>query len=301
MDEQKFKSGFIALIGRPNSGKSTIMNAVLEEQVSIVTSLPQTTRKNLRGIYTTESMQLIFVDTPGVHKGKHSFNRAMTREASALLKEGSVDLICYMVDLSRDLGEEEETVAQIVAASGLPVLIVFNKSDQCRDAGEKRATFSARFPPFSKASSITVSAISKGAKEQFLEAVEPFMPPGPRYFDEDALTDASMRFFASEAIRKQIILNTREEVPHAAFVEIESYKESEQRHSIIATVHVETTGQRGIVVGKGGTVIQKIKRAAARELSDLAGAPVSLTLHVKVSSGWRDNEWFIRNMGMELR
>ncbi|KMQ50834.1 GTP-binding protein Era [Chitinispirillum alkaliphilum] len=294
----QFRSAFIALLGRPNSGKSTLMNSILEEQISIVTALPQTTRKNIRGIYTTESMQLIFVDTPGIHKGKHAFNEAMIKEASAVLNEGGIDLVCYIVDLSRDFGEEEQIVSQIIASSSLPKLIIFNKSDKCSSAEEKKREFHDKFQIFKDTPSITLSAISKDAKSIFISSIEPFINPGPQYFDEDSLTDASMRFISSEIIRKQIILNTREEVPHATFVEIESYRESEERHWIIATIHVETTGQRGIIVGKKGSLISRIKRSASREISELTGVPVSLTLHVKVSPGWRDNKRFISRQGM---
>ena len=299
-NKTEFKSAFIALVGRPNSGKSTLMNTILGQQLSVVTSLPQTTRKNLRGIYTTDNMQLIFVDTPGVHKGKHAFNESMVRETGGAISRQGVDLICYIVDMSRSFGDEETVVSNLVKKANLPVIIIFNKADIVESPEIVVKKFREQFPDFKDTPDVKLSAVKPEAKELFLESIEPFIPEGPLYFPPDELTDSNLRFFAAEYIRKQIILNTREEVPHATFVEIESYKESENRHEISTTIHVETTGQRGIVVGKGGAGINKIKKAAEAEMKQLTGVPVKITCHVKVSPGWRDNDTFLRTMGMPV-
>ncbi|NLP03537.1 MAG: GTPase Era [Fibrobacter sp.] len=298
--EQKsnFKSAFIALVGRPNSGKSTLMNTILGEQLSVVTPLPQTTRKNLRGILTTDDMQLIFVDTPGVHKGDYTFNDSMVKETVEAISKESVDLICYIVDLSRSFGEEEATVGDLVKSADTPVIIIFNKADTINTPEKIIRNFFDRFPRFKETSFVKLSAIRPESKEIFLQSIAPFIPEGPMYFPSDELTDSNLRFFASEYIRKQIILNTREEVPHASFVEIESYRESSSRHDISATIHVETTGQRGIIVGKGGAVIKKIRRGAESEMEKLTGVPVKISCHVKVSPGWRDNDLFLKSVGM---
>jgi len=302
MDNIKiYKSGFIALMGRPNSGKSTLMNCVIGEQLSVVTPLPQTTRQNLKGIYTTDSMQLVFVDTPGIHKGKYVFNDSMIHEVRSVIKEKGLDLICYMVDVSREFGEEEDTVASIIGTAGVQTIIVFNKIDINKKYEDVKRTFFDKYPQFKDLPTICISANSEKAKDQFLKVVEPFIPPGPQYFDQDDMTDANMRFFASEYIRKQIILNTKDEVPHAVFVEIESYKEHGDTHIIQAVIHVETTGQRGIIVGKGGAGITRIRKAAAKELEKLAQAKVQLTCHIKVNPRWRDNESFIKFMGMPVK
>ncbi|MFP4680392.1 MAG: GTPase Era [Chitinispirillaceae bacterium] len=293
-----FRSALVALVGRPNSGKSTLMNSVLEEQISIVTSLPQTTRQNLKGVYTSKDMQLVFVDTPGIHKGKYTLNEAMLQEAVSVLSEGGIDLVCYLVDLSRDFGEEESTVARIVSQAAVPVLVIFNKSDLCRNAQSKMEQFFCNFPELSDTAHISMSALSAEARDCFLEAVAPFIPEGPHYFDPDSLTDASMRFLAAEFIRKQIILNTKEEVPHAAFVEIEFYKELPRGHEIDATIHVETQGQKGIIIGNRGVMITRIRKAAQKEIQQLVGERVKLSCHVKVSPGWRDNPRFLRFMGI---
>jgi GTP-binding protein Era len=296
-----FKSGFIALMGRPNSGKSTLMNCVIGEQLSVVTPLPQTTRQNLKGIYTTDSMQLVFVDTPGIHKGKYVFNDSMINEVRNVIREKGLDVICYMVDVSREFGEEEDIVASIIGSAGVQTIIVFNKIDINKKYEDVKNAFFEKYPQFKDLPNICISANSEKAKKQFLNVVEPFIPPGPQYFDQDDMTDANMRFFASEYIRKQIILNTKEEVPHAVFVEIESYKEHGDTHIIQAVIHVETTGQRGIIVGKGGTGITRIRKAAAKELEKLVQAKVQLTCHIKVTPKWRDDERFLRFMGMPVQ
>jgi GTP-binding protein Era len=302
MQNQKtFKSAFVALIGRPNSGKSTLMNTVLQEQLSVVTPLPQTTRRNLKGILTTDDFQLVFVDTPGIHQGKHVFNQSMIKEARTVLEEQGIDIICYIVDLSRKFGEEETSIANMISNSTENILIVFNKIDLV-DAPEKKIQhFFELFPQFSKLPRIQISANLPEARKKILDALDPFLSEGPCYFDPEELTDANLRFFAAEFIRKQIILNTREEVPHACFVEIESYKEEQDKHRINATIHVETSGQRGIIVGKGGSVITRIRKNAEKEMASLVQMPVSITCHIKVSPKWRDNEGFLKHMGLPVK
>ncbi len=300
-NKNSFRSAFIALIGRPNSGKSTLMNTVLEEQLSVVTPLPQTTRRNLRGILTTDNLQLIFVDTPGIHQGKHVFNQSMIKQASSVVQEQGIDIICYIVDLSREFGQEEASIAEMISGVNVNTILVFNKIDIVENPEKKIHQFYELFPQFSNTPQIQISANSSEAKKKFLDALDPFLAEGPCYFDPDEITDANLRFFAAEYIRKQIILNTREEVPHACFVEIESYKEDEDRHRIDATIHVETTGQRGIIVGKAGSVITRIRKNAEKEMSSLVQMPVSITCHIKITPKWRDNEGFLRLMGLPVK
>ncbi len=287
----------IALIGRPNSGKSTLLNTIIGEEVSIVSALPQTTRSTLRGIYSTDSMQLVFVDTPGVHLGRHAINKYMLEQARTAAAD-EVDLLCYLIDLSRrEYGPEETVTANLVKTSGVPVVLVFNKIDLVEKIEEAVMGFYRAFPELSSLHSVRLSACDKNAKARFLEAVDPFIRPGPRYFDPDDLTDSTLRQIAAEYIRKEIIEVSGEEVPHAVFVEIESYRETAERHFIVATVHVETRGQRGIIVGKQGKVIDRIRQGARKRLSKLTGVPVSITCHVKVSPHWRDDVDFLRHMG----
>ncbi len=295
----KTRSAFIALIGRPNSGKSTLLNTVIGEELALVSTLPQTTRKNFKGIYTKDNLQLVFVDTPGIHQDRHAFNDRMIRESTAALRKGSADVVCYLVDLSRPFGEEEDAVSQIVERCGLPAIVLFTKKDICDDAETAVRSFFERYAALSKAPHRVLNAKDAAAKTAFLDAVSPFVREGPWYFPSDDLTDENLRFFAAEYIRKQIIYNTKDEVPHAAFVEVRAYRESPKRHNVEATIHVETDGQKGIIIGGKGSLIKKIQRRASEDLTRLTGVPASIICHVAVTPGWRDNEKFLAKQGYE--
>jgi GTP-binding protein Era len=295
--QQTTRSAFIALIGRPNSGKSTLLNTVIGEDLALVSTLPQTTRKNFKGIYTLGNLQLVFVDTPGIHRGKHEFNGRMIQESAAALNHDAADLVCYLVDLSRPFGEEEDTVSQIVMRSGLPAVVLFTKKDICDDVRAAIQSFLARYPKLASVPQCIMNAKEPAAKDAFLASIAPFIPEGPMHFPGDNLTDENMRFFAAEYVRKQIIYNTKDEVPHAAFVVVDAYRESPKRHHVEATVHVETDGQKGIIIGKNGALIKKIQRRASEDMTRLAGMPVSIICHVKVTKGWRDNEKFLMKQG----
>jgi len=298
---KSFKSAFIALIGRPNSGKSTLMNAILGEELAVVTTLPQTTRQNLRGIYNTDTMQLIFVDTPGIHHGTHSFNKSMVQESARLLKKRDVDIVCHIVDCSRYFGNEEDSVVRCVESAGVPVMVIFNKKDLCKNPQETMIAFYQRYPTMARHPNVMLSASLPGAKEAFLDAVTPLIPEGPQFFSGDDLSDADMRFFAAEYIRKHIINNTKEEVPHAVFVEVQAYRESEKRHYIEVNLHVETDGQKAIIIGRKGSLIQKIQRDAAADIEKLTGLPATVIAHIKITPHWRDNKRFLEDRGFFVR
>ncbi len=295
--DQGFRSGMVALVGRPNSGKSTLLNTVLGTELTVVSSLPQTTRRTFRGIYTDASMQIVFVDTPGIHDGGHRYNKAMSAESRGVLRDRGIDVVAYLVDLGREFGDEEDAVAGAVSGAGAAVLVVFNKTDRCSDVEAKVRAFGARYPPLGSVHSVRVQATRAEAKEAFVAAVSPMLPEGPALFPADELTDENMRFFAAEYLRKGIIACTREEVPHACAVEILGYEERPGRHLVDAVIHVETDGQKGIVVGKGGGMLGRIRALAEVEMSRLAGLPVRYRTHVKVSPGWRDKPGFLRQMG----
>jgi GTP-binding protein Era len=295
------KSAFVALIGRPNCGKSTLLNTIIGEELAVVTPLPQTTRRNLRGIFTRKDLQLIFVDTPGIHLGRHSLNRSMVEESSRLVKKRGVDIVCHIVDSSRQPGEEEDLVVKLTRESGIPAIVVFNKKDLCPSIDRFVASFYDRYPVLKSCVHLAISAIDKETKEQFLTALLPLVPEGPEYFPADDLTDADLRFFAAEYVRKHIIGNTKDEVPHAVFVEVRAYRESQGRHHVEVDLHVETDGQKAIIIGKKGALIQKIQRNAAQDLEKLTGVPAAIICHVKISSKWRDDERFLREMGFVAR
>lgn len=272
------------------------MNTILGEELSIVSTMPQTTRKNLRGIFNAPGFQLVFIDTPGIHKGRHAFNERMLEESSSALKEG-VDIVCYIVDLAREFGEEEDTVASIVSGAKVPCVVLFNKKDICDAPEAVEKSFFESHPVLASAPHAAVIAKESQTKEIFLRLIDPLIPDGPAYFPADDLTDANTRFFAAEYIRKQIIYNTKEEVPHAAFVEVTGYRESENRHHVEATIYVETDGQKGIIIGKAGKVIKKIQSRAEQDLQRLTGVPASIQCHIRVQKGWRDDERFLKSVG----
>lgn len=253
----------------------------------------------MRGIYNGKGYQLVFVDTPGIHKGKHTLNKSMYRQSLKMFDDAGIDILCYLVDLSRQFGKEEDEIATMVEHLKTSVCIVFNKTDACSSVDTVKQSFYKRYPRLAPFPQVSLSAISRDAKKKFLGIIKPFIPYGPRYYPEDDITDSNLRFFAAEYIRKQIIEVTYEEVPHASCVEILDYKEYEEKHTVTATIHVESQGQKGIVIGKKGTVINKIKKRAEKELQRLTGVPAAITCHVKVTPKWRDNKQFLKSLGLE--
>ena len=274
------------------------MNMALGEEISPVTPLPQTTRRRFHGIYTGKNIQIIFVDTPGIHRGDRRINEAMLQEAAAAVSQAGLDCLCYLVDLSREYGKEESLVASMVLKAKSPLLLVFTKKDLCPAIDPRMAQFFLRFPEFEARPAIAISAKDTEAGVRFLSALDPFIKNGPRYFDEDAVTDASLRTLAAEFIRKQVILVTRDEVPHAVFVEIESYREQENCHKITAVVHVETVGQKGIIIGKKAAVIEKIRKMAEKDMQRIVRCRVVVSCHIKVTPHWRNDKGFLKAIFM---
>ena len=277
-----------------------MMNTLVGEELAIVSPMPQTTRRNLRGVLSGESWQIVFLDTPGIHKGRYGINDGMLKKSrSAISGDEGTDIVCRIVDLARPAGAEEDLVSEMLADVFGQICIIFNKSDVCDDVDAAKEAFYTRYPNTRSLPQITVSAKDPAAKQTFLDLVLPLLPEGPQFFPDDDLTDADMRFLASELIRKHIIDATREEVPHAACVEILRYRETETKHEIDATIHVETGGQKAIIIGKGGTGIGAIRTGAQADIQKLAGVPVRLSLFVAVTPKWRDNNRFLREMGLE--
>jgi GTP-binding protein Era len=290
----------VALVGRPNSGKSSLLNTVLGQGLCVVTPVPQTTRRRLKGIYTAPGLQVVFVDTPGIHEGRHSFNEAMVRESRAALSDQGVDVAAYLVDLTRPYGSEEDAVAAMVAGGSVAPLLVFNKADLCPEAGPRVDEFLQRYPRLADARRVVLSAVRPEGAREFLKVLTPLLPVGPPLYPDDQLTDENLRFFAAEYLRGAIANQTREEIPHASFVEITGYRERSGRHDIDATIHVETRGQRGILIGRGGAMLTRVREAAEKEMTRLVGTPAWFHCHVKVSQGWRDNPSFLRSMGYQV-
>ena len=291
-----FKSGFIAIIGRPNVGKSTLMNAILGEKVSIISDRPQTTRNKILGIRNIEGAQLVFLDTPGIHKGKYLMDKLMVKEAMSSL-EGT-DLILAVVDAERPLTEEDELVLESLKEARQPVFLIINKVDLIRKE--------LLLPQISKYSSsygfkevIPLSAAKGEGIEELIRLMKDVLPEGPRYFPEETLTDRPERFIITEIIREKAINITREEIPYSIAVMVDEFKEKEKLVSITATIYVERDSQKGIIIGKGGNMLKRIGTEARKEIEGVLGCKVYLELWVKVHKDWRKDSRFLRELGIE--
>lgn len=296
---EPFYSGFVALIGRPNSGKSTLLNAVLGQHLAIVSPMPQTTQRNMRGIYNSDNSQIVFVDTPGIHKGKHQLNKDMYNLSVSVLNDSGLNVLGYLVDMTRDFGEEEDGIAEKVAQLKTPVCVIFNKVDTLTlpEAEAKEAEFYERYPDLKGLPKIMLSSLAEDAGEVFMNFLMPYIPEGPKYYPDDNLTDENMRYFAAEYIRQQIIKHTHEEVPHASYVSITDYEERDEYHKVEADIHVETSGQKAIIIGAKGQTISKIRRGAEKRLRGLSGFKTKINIFVKVTPHWRDKKAFLKEAG----
>lgn len=288
------KSGFVALAGRPNAGKSTLLNALLQEKIAIVSSKPQTTRSQIRGILNAEDFQIIFTDTPGIHKARHRLETRMNREAADVIQ--GVDVIYLVVDGTKPFGTGDEHVLRMVRNAGLPVFLILNKIDRMKkervlkvlDSWQKRFAFAEYFP---------VSALEQNDFGDLIETTLNYLPEGERMFPEDMNTDGSVRFRIAEIIREKILICTEEEVPHASAVVVETMEEEEDMWHIQALVLVEKTGQKGILIGREGVMLQKITNLARKEIAGLLGKKVQLELFVRVEDEWRDRDSRITEFG----
>ncbi len=293
------KFGFVALVGRPNAGKSSILNALIGEELSIVTPLPQTTRQTIRGILNTPEGQIVFVDTPGMHEGKYALNKAMADTVKDVLDKQAADAILYVVDLTRPTGEEESLIAGLAAPYKKKALILFNKSDLCPEYKSRIHDFFTAFPDLLGIPFEVVSAVNLENKDDILPQLFSILSEGEPHFPEEYATDANMRFLAAEAIRHQVILNTREEVPHASCVLLNDWTEEDGKVQIQADIVVETQGQKGIIIGQGATRIKQIRQFSRKEIEKITQTKVVLELFVKVRPKWRDNPGFLRQLGIE--
>ena len=295
MDET-FRSGFIALIGRPNVGKSTLLNAVLGQKIAIVADRQQTTRNRILGIKTFEHAQMVFVDTPGIHIPRHALGASMVKAAREALRE--IDLIVFVTDADNKR-DEDGPILSMLKDSKKPVVFVLNKADKksLSEITEILHAYSSLFPFVAL---LSISALKGKGVSLLLERLHEFLPAGPKYYDEETVTDQYERFMASEIIREKIIKNTSEEVPHAAAVEILTWKEKKKGLvSISAAIYVEREGQKGIIIGKKGAMLKTIGRQARVDIEALLGARVFLELWVKVKRGWRDDNRMLRELGYE--
>jgi len=288
------KSGFVNIIGNPNVGKSTLMNALVGENLSIITSKAQTTRHRIMGIVNGEDFQIVYTDTPGIVNPHYRLHESMMGFVSSALQDADLFL------LVTEMGEpfKNEQVLQKVIQSSVPVILVINKidlSDQATVAN--MINYWQRLIP--RATVIPASATERFNIEAIFDCILKQLPENPPYFPKDELTDKSMRFFVTEIIREKILLNYQQEIPYSVQVEVESYEESEKRIAIRANIYVARDSQKAIIIGKGGTAIKKLGIQSRADIEEFTGKKIFLELFVKVDKDWRDNEAELKRFGYE--
>jgi len=296
MTESTFKSGYIAIIGRPNVGKSTLINRVLGQKLCITSRRPQTTRHRILGVKTTEASQLIYVDTPGIHiSDKRAMNRYMNRAAASSIDD--VDVILFVVDGMNWTEEDENVLERLKNNAKAPVILVINKVDKLGDKEELLPHIEKLSAEFDFSNVVPISA-RKGVNVKQLEAeITTLMPEGELIFPEDQFTDRSSRFLAAELVREQLFRHLGQELPYSITVEIEQFDDEDKLYRIGAVIYVERDGQKSIVIGKKGALLKSVGRDARIEMQTLFDKKVFLRLWVKVREGWGDNERMLKNLG----
>lgn len=288
-----FKSGFVAVLGRPNAGKSTLVNYLVGHKVAIVSSHPQTTRNRIQGIVNQRDAQVVLVDTPGIHKPDSVLNRQMMDEVTQALD--GIDALLLIVDAAEEFGRGDHYALEMVRGFDGPALLLLNKVDRIAkerllpliDRYQKEYEFVGIFP---------VSALTGDGVAEMLAKLIDLLPDGAPHFPPDQFTDQPERFLAAEIVREKAITQTREEVPHAVAVLVDSFEESEKLIRIRATVYVERDGQKGIIIGKGGEMLKRIGTDARKELEQILGVKIFLELFVKVQRDWRDKPALVRQL-----
>ncbi len=296
MSDKPFRSGFVSIIGRPNVGKSTLLNRILGEKIVITSDKPQTTRNRIQGIHNVPDAQIVFIDTPGIHQARSRLNKYMVEVAVSAIRE--VDLILFLVEANQKPGEQEQEIIDVLAGATAPVFLVINKVDLTEKGAvlERIAAYKDLFP-FREI--VPVSAGTGDGVEYLVELVRKALPEGPVYFPDDILTDVPERFIAAEIIREKVFRLTRDEIPYATAVEVDSFKEREDGGlvSIAATITVERDSQKGIVIGKKGAMLKKIGSASRVEIEKLLNTKVFLELFVRVRKDWSEDERMLKELG----
>jgi GTP-binding protein Era len=295
-----FHSGFVCILGRPNAGKSTLLNALVGEKLAIISPKPQTTRNRILGIINVpkqkarEAGQIVLIDTPGVHRSGSSLGRKMMSEVREALE--GCELILLIVDAKRKWDRDDAFVMDLAKKAGTPVFLLLNKIDLLADKS-KLLPLIAQFQTLHDFKEIVpISALKKKGLDELLSCVLKALPKGPRYFPEEQITDQPVRFMAAELIREHVLMQAHEEVPHAVSVLIEQFEESPRLTRIAAVIFCERDGQKAILLGKGGQMLKKIGSAARLDIEKMVGTKVFLELFVKVKTGWRDSRTFVEEL-----
>ena len=292
----KHYSGFAAIVGRPNVGKSTLTNGLIGEKIAIMSDRPQTTRNKIMCILNTDNAQIMFLDTPGIHKPHHKLGEYMVRTAESTLKE--VDVILFVIDVSEKRGAGENYILELLQKVKTPVILVANKIDKLQDKSKLFNIINEYTALYNFAAVVPVSALEDKEFPGLVEEITKHLPEGPDYFPDDMITDQPERVIAAEMIREKVLLSTRDEVPHSIAVEVDEFKVRENEDVYIrATIFVERDSQKGIVIGAKGSLLKKIGQQARRDIEALLGCKVFLELWVKVKSDWRNKDKALKQFG----
>lgn len=297
-NEEQHKSGFISIIGRPNVGKSTFLNRIVGQKIAIMSDKPQTTRNKVQGVLTTTDAQMVFIDTPGIHKPKHKLGDFMMKIAINTLKE--VDLILFMINAEEGFGRGDEFIIEKLQGVKTPVFLVINKIDQIQP--DLLLTIIDKYKDLYEFEEIIpISALEGNNVDTLLEQVKTHLPIGPQYYPADQITDHPERFIVSELIREKALHLTREEIPHSLAVLIDKmeHKDNQDIVHIMATLIVERDSQKGIVIGKQGKMLKEIGKRARLDIENLLGSKVFLELWVKVQKDWRNKAFHLRDYGFK--
>ncbi len=297
MTNKEYKSGFVAVIGRPNVGKSTLVNSLVGQKVAIMSDKPQTTRNKIMCVLTRNDAQIIFIDTPGIHKPKHKLGEYMVDTAQKTLRE--VDAILFVVDSTESMGAGEKYIMEQLAAVNTPVILVVNKIDQTPKAA-LLPIIENYTKNFNFTEVIPISAIEHTNLDVLVDEVKKYLVPGPQYYPEDMVTDQPERFVIAELVREKALHLTREEIPHAIAIDIEEITTRSNNNLYIrAVIYVERDSQKGIIIGSGGQMLKEIGRQARADIENLLGSKAYLDLWVKVKKDWRNREGILKTFGYE--
>jgi GTP-binding protein Era len=286
-----FHSGFVSILGRPNAGKSTLLNALVGSKIAIVADKPQTTRTTIQGVVTTPTAQIVFVDTPGIHKADSAINKRMMETVRTALADR--DLLLFLVDASREFKRADTHAVDLVKKTDTPTVLVLNKIDLLKDKSRLLALLERYRGLHDFAEYIPLSAATGENLDRLREAIVKRLPEGPAYFPPDHMTDQPERFLAAELVREKILIETRQEVPHSVAVLVDQWEESPGLIRIFATIYVERDGQKGIIIGAGGAMLKRIGTLAREEMERFFAKKIFLDLHVKVQADWREKAAFL--------
>jgi GTPase len=308
-----FRSGFVCILGRPNAGKSTLLNALVGEKLAIISGKPQTTRNRIQGIINvpkgplpvlgkgprprapkSDGAQIVLIDTPGVHKPDSSLGRKMMVEVREALE--GCDLVLMIMDVTQKLDPRDQFALDLVKPSGTKAFLILNKVDLVHDKAKLLPLIEEYRKLFHFSEVVPISALKRNGLDRLLDLIVKALPAGPVYFPEDQITDQPARFMAAEMIREQVLVHTKEEIPYATTVIVDNFEENAKLARIAATIYCERQGQKGILVGRGGQMLKKIGSAARVQIERMLGTRVFLELYVKVEPGWRDSRGFVEEL-----